>query len=929
LDFESKITAWTAALLILLAPLPLGSGEPWGVITVETVIFLLVLTWLLGMIVRKNSLTRQLPASLVLPCGLFLAVLLFQLTPLPPSMLKILSPNTYRLYSLSLRGWPQQRPYSLVLTNAQATREIQSQERATGGSVGKDGRSSTDTDAIFARPKSERRIDRGSWSSSVTWRRLSIAPSLSEPALLKILAYGSLLFLLLLCPVVKSDGDQAGTTFRLIIVIAIVLSGFVVAALGIIEFFTWNGKILWVFEPYDWRGVPPLATLRASGPFVNPDHFGNYLAMVLPIAAGGAFVDFGLVPERLKREFRLFSGLCAFIILAALLLSLSRGAWTAAAIGLGVLVLLADKVPADARSGLLSGQHHFLRNACIGTVGIFAIALALIGPRGRTQVDIRLAHTTPADDSFRQRLRMASDTLHIVHDYPLFGVGLASWPEIFPRYRRPPWSYVGFRETHNDYAQLLSETGVFGFACLIWFVALCVKHIRHTLRKNPGYVGTPVVVALCGGLVAMMFQELCDFAFHMPANALLVTVLLALALQSEDSKLNARRSGSAVRLYAVCGVLGTLALIVVAFHQDTIPYPYNLKNAETVADARALILAHPAEASPHLQLIALDTEGSNEDLQSELQIASWLDPTNPNIMDLYAASLAQSEQKSRALAALTQSIENSPSLATHVYLRTPVVAELTESESAAIELGFRQAIARKYNGSAKGFADYYEVRQQFAYAAKQYLAAATEDCGDDRRPNCVLYAGKAYAQAGDYVKAESVLRGAIAENPTESECYRYLIAFVLGPERRFKVAKTLMSEAITVGTNPISLYMALAEAEYTARDLPSAEKSLSGAVAVEPSFEAFVRLGQIYLEDQKYDLAASAIRQATEMEPSSADAYFNLGIAEERSYDYVKAEEDFEHAVKLAPTKASYTTYYRNFEHRLAADVKMGRPAQE
>ena len=50
-----------------------------------------------------------------------------------------------------------------------------------------------------------------------------------------------------------------------------------VALLGIVQRFAGNGKILWHFVPYDWDGAASSVIERASGPFVNPDHFANYL----------------------------------------------------------------------------------------------------------------------------------------------------------------------------------------------------------------------------------------------------------------------------------------------------------------------------------------------------------------------------------------------------------------------------------------------------------------------------------------------------------------------------------------------------------------------------------------------------------------------------------------------------------------------------
>ena len=93
----------------------------------------------------------------------------------------------------------------------------------------------------------------------------------------------------------------------------------IVAVVGIVEFFTWNGKILWLFVPYDWGVAQTNPLSRAMGPFVNFDHFGNYLAMVLPLAAGGALFRDDLFSEkgrsRVLRRYRLSSH-CALCCLA-------------------------------------------------------------------------------------------------------------------------------------------------------------------------------------------------------------------------------------------------------------------------------------------------------------------------------------------------------------------------------------------------------------------------------------------------------------------------------------------------------------------------------------------------------------------------------------------------------------------------------------
>ena len=58
-------------------------------------------------------------------------------------------------------------------------------------------------------------------------------------------------------------------------------TGAMVASVGLMERAFWNGKILWVVVPELW-GAPKLEMTRAVGPFINPDHFADFIGMVFP-----------------------------------------------------------------------------------------------------------------------------------------------------------------------------------------------------------------------------------------------------------------------------------------------------------------------------------------------------------------------------------------------------------------------------------------------------------------------------------------------------------------------------------------------------------------------------------------------------------------------------------------------------------------------
>jgi tetratricopeptide (TPR) repeat protein len=68
-----------------------------------------------------------------------------------------------------------------------------------------------------------------------------------------------------------------------------------------------------------------------------------------------------------------------------------------------------------------------------------------------------------------------------------------------------------------------------------------------------------------------------------------------------------------------------------------------------------------------------------------------------------------------------------------------------------------------------------------------------------------------------------------------------------------------------------------------------------------PTLAAMMNLGDFYRETRRYDRATIAYEHATEIDPSSARAYFNLGQAEESAFDFAAASRDYARALKLAP----------------------------
>jgi O-antigen ligase len=120
------------------------------------------------------------------------------------------------------------------------------------------------------------------------------------------------------------------------------------------------------------------------------------------------------------------------------------------------------------------------------------------------------------------------DSLRMFAAHPFLGSGFGAFASAFPHYRV---FYDGFlvNHAHDDYLELLLETGLAGFGVGMWFIVVLYRESLRNLRLakvSPAGLICTAAVAGCSGLLAHSFT---DFNLHIPANATLFYVLCAVA----------------------------------------------------------------------------------------------------------------------------------------------------------------------------------------------------------------------------------------------------------------------------------------------------------------------------------------------------------------------------------------------------------------
>jgi len=125
---------------------------------------------------------------------------------------------------------------------------------------------------------------------------------------------------------------------------------------------------------------------------------------------------------------------------------------------------------------------------------------------------------------------------------PILGWGLGAFPAAYPEFRS---FYTNFfvNQAHNDYLQLLVETGLAGFSIAVWFLVLVFRQAAAKLKDKDwteNATGALTVAALLG-CVGILVHSFLDFNLQIPANAALFYVLCAIAASKPLQESQRRR----------------------------------------------------------------------------------------------------------------------------------------------------------------------------------------------------------------------------------------------------------------------------------------------------------------------------------------------------------------------------------------------------
>ena len=318
--------------------------------------------------------------------------------------------------------------------------------------------------------------------------RTSAYGYVSKYEVLHYVSYGIVLFIAAEC--VREE------RVRKKFVLALIVFGVIYAFFALAQELISNGKIFWIYAPRSNGAI--------YGSYVNHNHYAGLMEMLVPVPL---VVSMGHLLSGGKRALVAF---CAVLMASTIFLSRSRG-------GMIAFVL---QIVLFAAFALVQRRNY---RVAIGLLAVSVLILGFLFFVGKGQVLGRLGDLAPGI-----RLEITKDCFRMFAHRPVLGWGLGTFPTVYPSYRTFYTNYF-INEAHNDYAQLLVETGLLGFALMLWFLVRLYGCTRVSSRRWEFKWDGALSLAALLGCTGILFHSFVDFNLQIPANAAFFYVLAALA----------------------------------------------------------------------------------------------------------------------------------------------------------------------------------------------------------------------------------------------------------------------------------------------------------------------------------------------------------------------------------------------------------------
>ncbi len=278
--------------------------------------------------------------------------------------------------------------------------------------------------------------------------------------------------------------------------------------------FAFFAILQYVLSPTKIYGIYELINAQPFGSFVNRHNFAAYIEMAIAVPLGLMFVG------AVQKDKRLLYITAIGLMGVALLLSGSRGGLVALLAQVFFLLILSTETRSYGQLALKVGLAALL-------LGTIVVGSMLIG--GESSLT-RVAATAASDNISTNRTHIWSVSWEVIKNNLPFGTGLGGFASAYTKYD----SFNGIErveQAHNDYLQILTDTGIVGFIIAAFFIFLLFKTGLKNI-KSPNIYRRGVALGALTGCFGILIHSIFDFVLHTTAITYLFVTLVALVVVS-------------------------------------------------------------------------------------------------------------------------------------------------------------------------------------------------------------------------------------------------------------------------------------------------------------------------------------------------------------------------------------------------------------
>jgi putative inorganic carbon (HCO3(-)) transporter len=247
----------------------------------------------------------------------------------------------------------------------------------------------------------------------------------------------------------------------------------------------------------------------------SPNHISLFLERAAPVALAAAVYGRGGTRKTLH-------GLALAVMLLAIYLTYSRGAWLVGLPAALLFVLLLPQLTAGRR-----------RWALVAAVAALGLGLLVLLPVARTARFASLVH--PESGTSFLRLVLWKGALRMIAAHPVMGVGIGNFAPQYPHFMLPEaWREPLVYHAHNLLLDFWAILGMPGTAALVWIQVAFWQSALASYRHQADPMLQALVLGLMGSMVGFLAHGLVDTAYFLADLALVFMLTLALAKRLAD-----------------------------------------------------------------------------------------------------------------------------------------------------------------------------------------------------------------------------------------------------------------------------------------------------------------------------------------------------------------------------------------------------------